>query len=166
MTDSQKAIMRQLHDLIKEKFGTVTRFAELYDYKEQGLRRILNGTTKNFDQALYDLMREQCLSHKVTVRPEVVLLTRIIEKHYGGQRAFCKAYKIRQSTLLRILTGSVVNAAFISIAYKAYSEYLYKLEGVDKYVNTMAPGKYLTEQGRRSQNLKMIVKSKKKLPIL
>lgn len=166
MTDSEKAIMRQLHDLIREKFGTVTRFAELFDYKEQGLRRILNCTTKNFDQALYDLMREQCLSHKVTVRPEVVLLTRIIEKHYGGQRAFCKACKIRQSTLLRLLTVPVTNSEFITIAYKAYSDYLYKLEGIEKYINTMAPGKYLTDQGRRSQNLKLIVRRKKKLPVL
>lgn len=164
MTDSEKAIMRQLHDLIKEKFGTVSRFAELYDYREQGLRRILNCTTKNFDQALYDLMREQCLTHKVTVRPEVVLLTMIIDKHYGGQDAFCKAAKIRKSTLLRLLTAHVSNTEFISIAYIAYSDYLYKLEGVERYINTMSPGKYLTQQGRRNQNLKLIVRRKKKLP--
>jgi hypothetical protein len=161
MTDGQVALMRQLSDLIKEKFGSISRFAGIYGYKEKGLRRILHGVTNNFDERLYDMMRDQCLNHKSTVNTEVVLLTRIIAKHYGSQEACCRAIKIRKSTLLRILdSANTTSTEFIALSQKVYSSYLHKQEGIEEYVNTMAPARFLNEIARRRQNLKKLTHKK------
>lgn len=164
MTPAQIDSMRKLYELINEKFGSLSRFSKIYKYNYQPLHRRLLGKTKEFDESLYEIIREQALEATVDVNSEVVLLQKIIEKHFGNDKAFCSYAHIHISRLLRVMSDEdTENSVFKLIAYKAYSKALHDIYEIKEYVNTMSPGKYLNEQDRRKQQIHKKEKRKGKI---
>lgn len=155
-TEAQQHLLRQLHELILEKYGTLRRFCNTHHYKYMGIRRILAGETSNFDDTLYHVMRQQCLDRDETVSEDILLLQKIIALHYPDYKTCCRELGIRIGTITRLFqSNNAGTAEFKKIAYAVYRSYLMK-QHADIDYNKHAPGKYLNRQALRIRNLKAI----------
>lgn len=160
MTASQKILVRQLKDSVLHRFGSISRMCRTHHLRDSAVNRFLNGDMKKWDDRLYDILHEMAHS-KFQVNNEIVLFDKVIRKYFGSYQAFCTVAKIHVRTFLQLLKleDPTASPEFIRISWLAYSKALHEQEGINEYVTSMPPAKFLRQEQRRMKLLMDITKA-------
>jgi|SRR6185295_10871559 len=157
---SERILLRQLHDLILEKYGTLERFCRVFHYRFRLVDTFLS-RSKFFNRTMYDIVYDQVLNSPIDVNRDGELLDKVIKKYCGGHKKFCADLFIRESTLEKFITNPK-SSGFRSVAYKAYSHALHKIEKIDEYISKEAPAKFMIQEQVQRRNIDKLKRETRK----